>query len=376
LPGGAPRCTTWDSALFGLENRFPILRMRLDGPVQASAKRIRWGIVSTGHIASVFAADLRLLADEAEIVAVSSRTLARAEKFATERGIRRAYASAADMAADPDIDVVYVASVHNDHYGSALICLRAGKAVLVEKPLTVSVEEAEFLMSAARTSEAFLMEAVWTRTNPLIRKAVDIVRSGELGEVRHVSASFGFAFHGDPTHRLLDPAQAGGAILDLGVYPVHGVELVLGEPDELAGTGTLGPTGVDTQAAAVLTYRRTGGRPQATALIVCSLETDLPTRLEVFCSRGSLIVNEFIRPEEMLVYRGSAREVEPEILITQLPGGGYTFQAQEVMRCLRTGALESPLVPWASTLASMRTLGRWRQAVAASEACRREPWTA
>jgi len=341
--------------------------MRLDSPVQASATRIRWGILSTGHIASVFAADLQLLAEEAEVVAVSSRSRERAELFAAERGIPRAYGSAVELAADPDVDVVYVASVHSDHYASARLCLEASKAVLVEKPLTVSVSEAESLMEIARASRTFLMEAVWTRTNPLIRRATELVHSGELGDVRHVSASFGFAFEGDPTHRLLDPQQAGGAILDLGVYPVHAVELMLGEPDGLAAYGTRGTTGVDTHAAALLTFSARPGRSAASAAILCSLQTDLPARLEVFCTRGSVLLNDFIKPEELQVQRGSRREVEPEILITQLPGGGYTLQAQEVMRCLRAGAIESPLVPWASTLAGMRMLSRWQAAVAGSE---------
>jgi predicted dehydrogenase len=233
--------------------------------------------------------------------------------------------------------------------------------VLVEKPLTVTAREAEVLIGLARERSAFLMEAVWTRTNPLIRRAVELVAAGDIGEVRHVQASFGFGFEGAASHRLLDPAQAGGAILDLGVYPVHGVELFLGEPDGLAGFGTVGNTGVDTHAAALLTFDEREDRPAATASIVCSLETDLPTRLEVFGSSGSVVFENFIKPEELRLVR--ERGAEPEVLITQLPGQGYTFEAQEVMRCLRNGEMESPLVPWASTLGTMRTLDRWQAAL-------------
>jgi predicted dehydrogenase len=335
--------------------------MGLDGAVTA-AERTRWGIVSTGHISSVFARDLALLTDQAELVGVSSRIRGKAEAFAAEHGFARAYGSADELAADPDIDAVYVGSVHNDHFSSARVCLEAGKGVLVEKPLTVTASEAVSLVALARERGAFLMEAVWTRTNPLIRRAVELVAAGEVGEIRHVQATFGFAFSGEPSHRLLDPAQAGGAILDLGVYPVHGVDLFLGEPDGLAGFGTHGSTGVDTHAAALLTFDARDDRPAATAAIACSLETDLPTRLEVFGSRGSLSFDSFIKPEELRVVRGDA---EPEVLITQLPGQGYTFEAQEVMRCLGNGEVESPLVPWASTLGTMRTLDRWQAALAA-----------
>ena len=325
--------------------------------------RIRWGILSTGHIASTFTRDLALLPDEAVLTAVASRTLDKAETFAREHGVARAYGSYAELAADDEVDVVYVASTHNDHFDSARLCLEAGKAVLVEKPLTVTSAEAEELVRLARDGGLFLMEAVWTRSNPLIRKAREIVSSGELGAVRHVTASFGFAFDGDATHRLLDPAQAGGAILDLGVYPVHGVNLFLGEPDQVLGYGSHASTGVDSHAAATLTYPATETRPAATANVLCTLEATVPTRLEVFCSDGQVIIDNYIRPAEISVLRGTDRDSDPEVFVTQWPGGGYTFQAQEVMRCLRAGETQTPLVPWEDTLASMRTLEKWRAAV-------------
>ncbi len=336
--------------------------MGLDGSVIV-AERTRWGVVSTGHIASVFARDLALLSDEAELAAVSSRTADKAEAFASEYGFARAFGSVEELAADPDIDVVYVASVHNDHAASARVCLEAGKAVLVEKPLTVTAADAESLIALARKRDTFLMEAVWTRTSPLIRKAVELLAAGEIGTVRHVQASFGFAFEGESSHRLLDPAQAGGAILDLGVYPVHGVDLFLGEPDGLSGSGTHGGTGVDTHAAALMSFDAREDRPAATAAVVCSRDTDLPTRLEVFGSTGSIVLENFILPAELRVVR--QRDADPEIFVTQWPGQGYTFEAQEVMRCVRNGAPESPLVPWASTLATLRTLDRWRAAISA-----------
>jgi len=342
-------------------------RMRLDGGVNDDHALIRWGVLSTGHIASTFARDLALLPDEAVLAAVGSRTLDKAETFAREHGFARAYGSYAELAGDPEVDVVYIGSTHNDHFPSAKLCLEAGKGVLVEKPLTVTPDEAEELVSLARERDLFLMEAVWTRTNPLIRKTTEIVRSGELGPVRHVAASFGFAFQGDETHRLLDPDQAGGAILDLGVYPVHGVNLFLGEPDQVLGYGSHASTGVDSHAAATLTFPATESRPAATASVLCTLEATVPTRLEVFCTKGRVLIDSFIRPAEISVFRGTSGD-EPEVLVTQWPGGGYTFQAAEVMRCLRAGENETPLVPWADTLACMRTLDRWRAAVDAGAA--------
>jgi predicted dehydrogenase len=331
--------------------------------VISEPRRIRWGVLGTGQIARTFARDLALLADDAELTAVGSRELDRAQRFASELGFARAYGSYEDLAADPALDVIYVATPHHDHFPSARRCLESGKAVLVEKPLTVTPAESEELIMLAGQRGLFLMEAMWMRTQPLIRKAVEIVGSGGLGAVRHVSASFGFAFDGGPSHRLLDPAQAGGAILDLGPYPVHAAHLFLGEPDELDGYGSQAETGVDSHAAALLHHHATAARAAATASLVCSLETDLPTRLEVFCSDGRVIIDDFLRPAEMTIVRGRGESAEQEVLISGWPGGGYTFQAQEVMRCLRAGETESPLVPWQATLAGIRTLARWQAAV-------------
>lgn len=326
--------------------------------------RIGWGILSTGHIASVLARDLALLPEEARLVAVGSREKGKAETFAREYGFERAYGSYAELAADPDVDVIYVASPHHDHLPSARLCLEAGKAVLVEKPLTVTPDQTEELIGLAQERGLFLMEAMWTRTNPLIREAARLVAAGEIGEIRHVNASFGFAFDGPETHRLLDPGQAGGAILDAGVYPVHAVNLFLGEPDQVRGFGTHASTGVDDHAAALLVFEATGSRPAVTASILCTLRADLPTRLEVDGTRGRIMFDDFfIRPAEMSVVRGSA---DPDVHITQWPGGGYTFQAQEVMRCLRAGENQSPLVPWSHTLEVSRTLARWQAAVGSS----------
>lgn len=331
----------------------------MTGRVSRQDTRIRWGILSTGHIASVLTRDLALLPDEAEVTAVGSRSLDKAQRFAADYQIPRAYGSYAELAADPDVDVIYVASTHNDHLASARLCLEAGKAVLVEKPLTVSATETEELLQLARERGLFVMEALWSRTNPLYRQAAEIVRSGELGAIRHVNASFGFAFRGDESHRLLDPTQAGGAILDLGVYPAHGVNVFLGEPDGLYGFGTLAPTGVEAHAAALLTFAATESRPAATASIICSLETDLPRRLEVLCADGALWFDNLILPSELTVVRGVGPDAEEETLVTHWPGGGYTFEIGEVNRCLRAGETESPLVPWQDTLAVARTLDRW-----------------
>jgi predicted dehydrogenase len=347
--------------------------MRLDGTVTDTADqgttlpRIRWGILSTGHIAGVFARDLALLPDEAVLAAVASRTIDKAEAFAAEYGFERAHGSYAELASDPDIDVVYIASPHNDHATSARLCLEGGKAVLIEKPLTTSAAETTELIDLARDRGLFLMEALWTRTNPLMRKAAQVVADGELGPVRHVEVSFGFRFTGDADHRLLNPDLAGGAILDLGVYPVHMVNLFLGEPADLLGTGHRASTGVDAHAAAVLRYPATADRPAATATVLATLETDPANRTVVYCADGRIEIGNVVKPESITIVRGSGEDARAEEVVTQLTGGGYTLQAQEVMFRLRSGELESPLVPWQDTAAVARTLDRWLAVVDAPQ---------
>jgi predicted dehydrogenase len=346
--------------------------MRLDSTVTATSEpvttvpRVRWGILSTGHIAGVFARDLALLPSEAELGAVASRTPEKAEAFATEHGFARSYGSYAELAADPDIDVVYIASPHSDHFASARICLEGGKSVLVEKPLTTSAAETEALIELAADRRLFLMEALWTRTNPLLRKAAEIATSGELGPIRHVEVSFGFRFTGDDDHRLVNPDLAGGAVLDLGVYPTHVVNLFLGEPAAVRGAGYRARTGVDAHAAAVFSYPATVDRPAATASLLCTLDLTPANRATVYCEDGRIEIGNVVKPEMITVVRGGlgdpaegAPTETSEELVTQLPGGGYTLQAQEVMHRIRAGELQSPLVPWSDTLAVARTLDRW-----------------
>lgn len=312
-------------------------------------------------MATVLTEDLELLGDEAEVVAVGSRTAGSAEAFAAEHQIPRSYGDYASLCADPEVDVVYVSSPHQDHLPSARLAIDAGKAVLCEKPLTVSAAETTELIDLAQEKGVFLMEAVWMRTNPLIRQAAELVASGELGPVRHVSAQFGFRFDGEDAHRLLNPELAGGGVLDLGVYPAHAVDLFLGEPAEVMSAGSKLHTGVDGNATALLVYPATDARPAATATVHCTLETNLGVRLQVLCRDARIEIDAFIKPTSFRLWRHG--EDEPETFVTQLPGQGYTFQLQEVHRCLHAGELETPLVPLTSTLAVSRVLDAWTAGV-------------
>lgn len=317
---------------------------------------VRWGVLATGGIAAAFTADLQGLPD-AEVVAVASRTLASAKGFAGRFGIPRAYGSWAELAADPDVDVVYVATPHAAHRAAAGLCLEAGRAVLCEKAFTLNAREAAELAGLARSRGSFLMEAMWMYCDPLVRRLTELVRDGALGEIRTVQADFGLAGPFAAGHRLLDPAQGGGALLDLGVYPVSFAQLLLGEPDRVRAEARLSPEGVDLDTSMLL-----GWESGATALLSCSVTADTPRTAAVTGTAGRIeIPRGFFQPERFVLHR-DGREPE-EFTAGQYGSGlrGMQYEAAEVMRAVRAGETESPLVPLEGTLAVMRTLDAVRE---------------
>ncbi|MGW4703088.1 Gfo/Idh/MocA family protein [Streptomyces sp. NPDC004285] len=316
---------------------------------------VRWGILATGGIAERFATDLRTL-DGAEVVAVASRTEASAKGFADRFGIPRAYGEWAGLLADGDVDVVYVATPHHAHRAAAGLALEAGKAVLCEKALTLNAREAAELVALARGRGLFLMEAMWMYCNPLIRRIAELVRDGAVGEVRTVQADFGLAGPFDAGHRLRDPAVGGGALLDLGVYPVSFAHLLLGEPAAVHAHARLSPEGVDLNTGMLL-----GWDSGASALLSCSLEADTPMTASVTGTAGRIDVPRgFFFPERFTLHRAGR---EPEEFVSAEDPHSLRHEAAEVTRCLRAGATESPLVPLDGSLAVMRTLDAVRDRV-------------
>ncbi|MFE2544562.1 Gfo/Idh/MocA family protein [Actinacidiphila glaucinigra] len=322
-----------------------------------SGRKVRWGILATGGIAASFAEDLRELKDEAEIVAVGSRRLDSARAFADRFGIPRAYGSWTELADDEGVDVVYVATPHSAHRVAAGLCLRAGRSVLCEKPFTVNAVEARELADLARAHGRFLMEAMWTYCNPVVRRLTELVADGAIGEVRSVHADFGLAGPFDPGHRLLDPALGGGALLDLGVYPVSFAHLLLGEPDEVQAWAHLTEDGVDDNTGMLLGYDS-----GAMAVLSCSLTADTAQTAVVTGSAGRIEVPaSFFHPDRFVLHREGR---EPEEFGAPDDGlRGLQHEAAEVMRCLRAGERESPLVPLEGSLAVMRTLDTVRDRI-------------
>lgn len=309
---------------------------------------IGWGIIGPGRIASSVVADFSQ-APDARPVAVASRSQQRADDFARAHGIERAYGSYGAILEDRSVDVVYVATPHPQHHAIALAAIGAGKAVLVEKSFTATVAGAEELIKAARSSGIFAMEAMWTRFQPAIVRARELIADGAIGEVRQLQADLGVDRPFDPTDRLFDPALGGGAMLDLGVYVVSFAQHFLGTPSAITAAGSLAPTGVDAEAGLLLSYQN--GK---TAALLISLRNPTPGSARIIGTEGWIEVPpRFHHPSKIILSRqGSESET-----ITRPPlGSGYAHELIEVTECLQAGKTESDIMPLDDTLAVQRLL--------------------
>ncbi len=314
--------------------------------------RVRWGVLGAGSIAGRFSEALAALPG-AETLAVGSRSQDSADRFAGAHGFSRAYPSYEELAADPDVDVVYVATPHPFHAENAELCLRAGKAVVCEKPFTVNAAEARRLVALARERGLFLMEGMWTRFFPLMGRLRRMLSEGALGEPRMLTVDFGFRAPFDPASRLFDPKLGGGAMLDVGVYCVSFASMVLGRPVRGTGISHLGETGVDEQFAATLEHG--GGRISA---ITAGTRTASPHEATVLGTEGyARIHSPWWRPEAMTISRPGH---EDEVVREPTEENGFRYEAAEVMRCLGAGEGESRIMPLDETVRVLETMDEIR----------------
>jgi predicted dehydrogenase len=311
---------------------------------------LRWGILGTGNIASQFARGLQVLAD-AELVAVGSRSQTTADAFGDLFGIPAGHrhASYEALAADPTVDAVYIGTPHPLHKENMLLCLNAGKAVLDEKPFTINAAEAREAIDLARRKRLFLMEAMWMRFMPLMAEVRRLVADGVIGELRMVTADFGFRGEFDPTHRSFDLALAGGALIDVGIYPLSLAFMLLGRPDRIVSLAEIGQTGVDEQAGIVLGY------PQGQlAVLHSAIRTRTPNEATIIGTEGWIYIHpRFWVPTTLTVDRP---DQEPETREIPFEGNGYQYEADEVHRCIAAGKTESEIMPLDETLAIMETM--------------------
>jgi len=316
---------------------------------------IRWGILGTGRIARDFASGLRATPD-AVLAAVGSRSVDSAASFASAFEVPLVFGSYEELVACPGIDIIYIATPHPMHAANAILALRAGKAVLCEKPFAMNRREAGEMVALARAKNLFLMEAMWTRFMPALAEVKRIIASGEIGKVTQLHADFGFSATPDPAHRVNDPTLGGGALLDLGIYPLSIACALLGQVETVQAQAIMGETGVDLTTA--FTMRHAGG---TLSVCSCSLRARAPSELVVSGTRGSVRMHRMFHMAESItvdLLDGPSRTIS-----TPWIGNGYAHEAIEAGRCLREGLLESPAMTHDDTLAIMGLLDTIRKQI-------------
>jgi predicted dehydrogenase len=299
-------------------------------------KRYKWGILGPGRVAQKFAEGLKLC-DNAILWSVGSRSMSRAERFAKKFGFDRSYGSYEELVADPELDVVYVATPHSHHYEHTLLCLNNGKNVLCEKAFALNLKEVNEMISVAREKKLFLMEALWPPFQPSYQEADRIIKSGELGKVLTMAGRFGFTADYSPAARTYDLELGGGSLLDIGIYPIMDILRYMGLPDDINAVASFAPTGSDDSILAVLSYR--DGR-KATAY--SSFLEDAGVGTTIMLEGGNLILER--NREKVQFLTVDIESSEPQTLKFKPEASGFQFEAAEVMKCLDAGAIESEVV--------------------------------
>lgn len=300
--------------------------------------KIRWGIISTGHISGKFATALSLL-PEAELVAVASRNIETANKFAKIFNVPKAYATYQELANDPDIDAIYIGTPHTFHLENSVMCMRAGKAVLCEKAFTVNAAEAREMVRVAREENVFLMEAMIPRHVPLLKKVLQWIADGRIGEVRMVKASRCARGEFPPGARQLNPELGGGSLLDVGVYVISFASMIFQKtPVDAVGLSHIGELGSDEQGVAILKYDK-----GEIADLSFALRTAAENEAYILGTGGYIKVHDvFAVPTKATLF---IDKKEVETIEERIIGNALNYEAEEVMRCLNAGLKESPLMP-------------------------------
>src|SRR5688500_14035775 len=318
---------------------------------------IRWGILGAGHIARKLAADLALV-DNAELIAIGSRSKEKALEFFSEFPVAHVHDSYEDLAANSEVDAIYIATPHSHHHEHTLLCLENNKAVMCEKAFAVNHRQAREMVDKAREKKLFLMEAMWTRFLPHYNKMKSIVESGELGSISSVLINFGFRPRTPVPPRLFDPALAGGTILDIGVYNVFMAMSILGKPDGIIASMTPAPTGIDEQCSVLFNYNN-----GSMAQLFSSFVAHLPTEADISGSKGRLkLTHRFYAPESTLEFYPEKMDSKQIVsFYNPVKGWGYHYEVKHVCECLEMGLTESPVMTLDNSLELMKVLDEIRQ---------------
>jgi predicted dehydrogenase len=315
----------------------------------------RWGILGPGRIAKKFADCIQSLPNS-KVQAIASRSSKNLHHLVSELHAENGYQSYEELVQDKNIDAVYIATPHRFHYENGMLCLKYGKPALIEKAFTVNALEAECLAAEAKKQGVFLMEAMWTRFLPIYRQVERWLESGKIGEVQLASSSLGFVARRDLDDRLLNPALAGGAVLDLGVYAMAVSQFIFNKPPvSIKAQGFIGETGVDEVISTSLNYGE--GRFSQFA---CTFLTRPSMKVEIFGTKGEIAIHPVYNSTERASLTINKREK-----IVHLPHriNGFEYQVEEAQRCIKAGKIGSPLMPISDTIDNLRVLDEVRKQI-------------
>ncbi len=318
-------------------------------------EKMNWAILGTGKIAKRFASSLNNIPEEANLLAVGSRSQETADLFGDDYGIERRYAGYENVVADPDVDIVYVGTPGVFHHHDVTMCLEAGKHVLCEKAMTTNAREAQELIDLARQKNLFLMEAMWTRFVPTHIHIRNLLAEGAIGQ------SLGMLVHSlaappfDPENRFFDLNLGGGILLDMNSYGISWAYSLWGAPEQVTGLPSIGETGTDDTSAVILKFP-TG---QLATIVASQVSYDVKDAV-VYGTEGRIDVHEpWYKGSGITLHRAG---LEPEIIIMPFEEGfvGYEYEAREVMACIGDGKIESAVMPLDETLSIMKTMDEIR----------------
>ena len=318
--------------------------------------KIRWGILGCGRIARKFATDLKLV-DDAILIAAGARSIESANAFAKDFPVAYTHGSYEELAQNENVDVIYIATPHSEHYKNTMLCLEHNKAVLCEKAFAVNLQQAKAMIDKAREKNVFLMEALWTKFLPNYRTLQSLLAEKKIGDIKSVLINFGFAPQPPVPARLFDPALAGGTMLDIGIYNVFMAMSVLGKPDSIKAHMTPASTGVDEQCAVWLMYKN-----GAIAQLFSTFASNLATEAHIGGTAGRItLTHRFYSPDAIIEYYPGTPETKQIIDVERGDGHGYQHEAQHVCDCLRDGLTESPVMTHENTLQQMEVLDEIRR---------------
>jgi len=311
-------------------------------------KKYKWGILAPGKMSAKFIKGIKLL-DNAEFYAVGSRDIERAKNFAESNGFKKYFGSYEELAEDPDVEIIYIASPHSFHREHTLLCLKNGKHVICEKAFAINSSEVEKMITGAKQQNLFLMEALWPPFQPFYKKAKQILETGLLGKIVNFHGYYSFIAPYNSSDRKFNLDLGGSSLLDIGIYPVIDALTFLGVPDEIKASAAFSPTGSEESVAAVLKYK--DGR---IATIYSSFKTNSGIGCDIYCEKGNMTVarGRDMTQRVILDIHGEERKE----FIFNPPAMGYHSEAEEVMKCLDEGKTESNVVPLSFSLDLIKIL--------------------